>query len=175
MDPFHPVDIACVGKPHMTSFAISALSERPFATLFELEDGELAARNMRRLRADSMPGYPCRVSLQDASVGEELLLLPFKHLPDASPYRASGPIFVRRGARRAVLGAGEIPASVSSRLISVRAYDAAHWMLHAEVCAGDALAAHFERVFADPAVAYLHLHNAKPGCYSCRVDRVARS
>jgi hypothetical protein len=27
------------------------------------------------------------------------------------------------------------------------------------------------RFFADPQVAYLHLHNARPGCYNCRVDR----
>ena len=28
------------------------------------------------------------------------------------------------------------------------------------------------RQFADPAVAFLHLHNAKPGCFAARVVRV---
>lgn len=159
----------------MSRFRLSGLPEQPFAALFDLDDRELAVRHMRRMCADTSPGYPCRISLVDAAIGEELLLLPYEHLAEASPYRASGPIFVRRAARRATLAAGEIPASVSSRLISVRAYDAAHRMLHAEVCDGTALAPRLEQAFEDPAIAYLHLHNAKPGCYSCRVDRVAPS
>ena len=28
-----------------------------------------------------------------------------------------------------------------------------------------------DRFFGDPRVRYLHLHNARPGCYNCRVDR----
>ena len=27
------------------------------------------------------------------------------------------------------------------------------------------------RLFSDEQVNYLHLHNARAGCYSCRVDR----
>jgi len=158
----------------MSSFRIHALSELPFVALFDLDDSELAARNMQRVIADASPGFPCRVSLQDAAIGEELLLLPFEHLPEASPYRACGPIFVRRDAQRTALAPGEIPASISSRLISLRAYDGAHRMAHAEVCDGAALASHIDRAFQDPAVAYLHLHNARPGCFACRVDRVGR-
>ena len=52
---------------------------------------------MRRMRSDQPVGFPCRVSLEDAPVGEEVLLLPFTHQDSRSPYRASGPIFVRRG------------------------------------------------------------------------------
>ena len=48
----------------------------------------------------------------------------------------------------------------------------AHIMVDASVCAGDVVAAEIERQFANAQVAYLHLHNAKQGCYSCRVDRV---
>ena len=28
-----------------------------------------------------------------------------------------------------------------------------------------------QRLFADPAVSYIHVHNARPGCYSGRIDR----
>lgn len=156
----------------MSTFQINGLADHAFAALFDLDDTELAARHMQRLRADASPGYPCRVSLEDAQDGEELLLLPYEHLAAASPYRASGPIFVRRNAQRAVLQAGEIPASLQRRLISLRAYDSRHRMLHAEVCEGTALSPRIEHAFAEDAVAYLHLHNAKPGCFSCRVDRV---
>lgn len=33
------------------------------------------------------------------------------------------------------------------------------------------LEAAVQRLFADPAIAYLHVHNAKPGCYNCSVVR----
>jgi hypothetical protein len=157
----------------MSTFQINGLADQAFAALFDLDDTGLAARHMQRLRADAFPGYPCRVSLEDAELGEELLLLPYEHLAAASPYRASGPIFVRRNARRAVFPAGEIPASLQRRLISLRAYDETHRMRHAEVCEGAALGARIEYALADAAIAYLHLHNAKPGCFACRVDRVA--
>lgn len=156
----------------MHAFRISGLAEHDFTPLFELGDDELAARNIERVTATANPGYPCRVSLVDAEVGEELLLLPFEHQPADSPYRSSGAIFVRRGAHREVLPAGEIPPYVSSRLISLRAYDATHRMVHADVCEGVALEGAINAAFAMPEVDYLHLHNARRGCYSCRVDRV---
>jgi hypothetical protein len=36
---------------------------------------------------------------------------------------------------------------------------------------GGSLEDSIEGMFANPSVAYLHLHNAKPGCYAARVDR----
>ena len=44
-------------------------------------------------------------------------------------------------------------------------------MLYGEVIEGRAVEDAIARQFADPQVAYIHLHNAKRGCYSCRVDR----
>ena len=41
----------------------------------------------------------------------------------------------------------------------------------AEVCAGEAVAAEIERQFGNPLVSYIHLHNAKRGCFSCLVRR----
>lgn len=155
----------------MNAFVLSGLSEKAFAPLFELDDAELATRGVERVRADAKPGFPCRISLRDAEIGDELLLLPFEHQPHASPYRASGPIFVKRGAIPCVLATGEIPPSISSRLISLRAYDGRHRIVQADVCEGTDLGAHIETALSNPVVAYLHLHNAKRGCFACRVDR----
>ena len=157
----------------MRSFQLSGLPEQAFSSLFDLSDAELAARNMQRIRADSHPGFPCRVSLADAEIGEELLLLAFEHQPGASPYRASGPIFVRRHASQAVMPIGALSPYVTSRMISLRAYDANHSMVSAEVCEGPNLESHIERAFADEMTAYLHLHHAGRGCFFCRVDRAA--
>ena len=156
----------------MPSFRLVGLDPQPFRPLFDLPDEALSERGIARRIADARPGFPCRVGLEDAAEGEELLLLPFVHQPAASPYRASGPIFVRRGARRRTLAAGEVPGYVSTRLMSVRAYDARHWIVDATVCEGGSVEVDIERMFADPAVAYIHLHNARRGCFSCAVERV---
>jgi hypothetical protein len=160
-----------VPEPTMTAFRLQALPLAPFAELFELSDLELAARGAKRVIADSSPGFPCRVSLADAPIGQELLLLPFEHQAADGPYRSTGPIFVARNAHRAELSPGEIPPSVSSRLLSVRGYDAEHQMRDAEVIEGGQLGAEIARQFANPEIRYLHLHNARRGCYACRVER----
>ena len=63
----------------MTSFQLVGLPFEPFSPLFALSDAELLARNVRRVFATTKPGYPCRVSLADAEIGDELLLLAFEH------------------------------------------------------------------------------------------------
>jgi hypothetical protein len=151
----------------MHHFQLVALPPTAFAPLFDLSDQALAQRHI----ANASTGYPCRISLEDAQQGDELLLLPYEHQPAASPYRASGPIYVRRGAVQRVLPADEVPPYLSSRVLSVRAYDNAHAIIDASVCEGTHVAEEIERVFGNPAVAYLHLHFAKRGCFACRVER----
>ncbi len=156
----------------MSSFRLVGLAAENFEPFFAMSDAELAALGARRVVADAPTGFPCRVSLVDADVGDELLLLPHEHLGTGSPYRASGPVYVRRGATRAVLAPGAIPPYVRRRLMSVRAYDADDMMVDAAVCEGAAAHDTIERMLAAAAVSFIHLHNAKRGCFSCRVERV---
>lgn len=153
------------------AFRLSGIDPAPFAPLFALDSAGLAARGMRRIVADSDSGYPCRVSLEDARAGQELILLPWQHLSGDTPYRASGPVFVRRDARRRTLAPGEVPPYVLKRLMSLRAYDAGWMMVDAEVCEGGEVASGLERMFTAPAVTAIHLHNARRGCYSCVAHR----
>ena len=156
----------------MDSFQLVGLSAEPFAPLFAKSDRELAEMGALRVVANEATGFPCRVSLVDADVGEEMLLLPYCHQPARSPYNASGPIYVRKGAQQQILDVGHVPEYVTRRLISVRAYDGAHRMIDADVCEGGSVAGEIERQFDDVRVRYIHLHNAKRGCYSCLVRRV---
>lgn len=156
----------------MTSFQLSGVDPQPFRPLFELDDAALAAHDAIRCVATSDRGFPCRISLRDAREGEELLLLPYWHQPAASPYRASGAVFVRRDAEPARLAVDEVPPYVSSRLISLRAYNHGHRIAAAEVLEGTAVAGWLHERLADRHIAYVHLHNARYGCYSCRADRV---
>ncbi len=154
------------------SFRIVPLPLEVFSYLIALDDSELLKHGARRVIADKHPGFPCRVSLVDAEPGERLLLLPFMHHDVASPYRASGPIFVRELAQEASLPPGEIPQVATTRLLSVRAYDADGIMVNCEVAQGPDLPKQIDHFLANRKISYLHLHNARAGCYSCRVERV---
>ncbi len=153
------------------SFQIHALSENLFNDLFSLTDAELETRSARRMVADQSPGCPCRISLADAEIGDTLLLLNYQHQPNETPYRSSHAIFVREGVRQAIPAPGEIPESLASRLISVRAFNNAHDMVDADVVDGENLAGRIDGLFANPDVDYLHLHNAKQGCFAASVTR----
>jgi hypothetical protein len=155
-----------------TQWQLSGLDGAVFEPMFAWSDDALRRIGAVRRTATDAPGFPCRVSLEDAPVGAQLLLLPYQHQPARSPYRASGPIFVRRGALRSDLAPGAVPAYVAQRLISLRAYDTDAMIIDASVCEGSAVADALDGMFADAAVAYVHLHNAKRGCYSCLASRV---
>ncbi len=152
-------------------YVISGLPVQPFQSLFGLDDAELRGHGAVRMTVDSNPGFPCRVSLEDAQVGETVLLLPWQHIDVDTPYRAGGPIFVREKMHEQARIRNAIPEQQCSRLLSVRAYDAEGWMLDAEVVEGNLLEALIARFFGNARVAYLHAHNARRGCYACRVDR----
>ncbi len=164
--------LAAPSELRMSAFQLIGLLPGQFSHLYALSAAQLASLGMLRVTADSNPGFPCRVSLQDAEPGEELLLLPYEHQPAHSPYRAAGPIYVRVGSQQSTLPPGAIPPYVSRRQISVRAYDAHHMMVGAEVCPGEEVSEEIQRQFGNPQVSYIHLHNAKRGCFSCRVERV---
>lgn len=153
------------------NFQISALAAQDFQHYFDMDAETLARHRGRRLIAGPKGGYPCRVSLADAEPGEELLLITFDHQAGDSPYRSSGPIYVRRNAETAQCPPGAVPEMLRRRLLSLRAYDDSHSIVHADVAEGTDLESVVARFFEDPAVAYIHVHNARPGCYDCRIDR----
>lgn len=153
------------------SFAISGLDPAPFRPFYGRSDAELAEARVVRMTADAKPGFPCRVTLEDAEPGETLLLINHEHLPVDTPYRSRHAIFVREGAEVAARFVGQVPKQLASRLLSVRAFDAAGMMTDADVIEGHDLEPLIARFFADPAVAYLHAHNARRGCFAARIDR----
>ena len=153
------------------SLLITGLSPEPFRPLFALSNAELAAAGIVRRTVDAKPGFPCRITLEDAEPGETVLLLAYEHQPAASPYRAGGPIFVREAAAERARAAGTVPEYLASRLLSVRAYDDAGMMVEAEVVDGRELEPLAGRFLARPDVAYLHVHFARRGCYAARIDR----
>jgi Protein of unknown function (DUF1203) len=153
-------------------FRIKGLSPDLFRHLFGLGDAELAAHGARRMIADKTPGYPDRIELRDVEPGQSLLLLNYTHQPAATPYRSSHAIFVREGASKSYDRVGEVPEVLRSRLISLRAFDAADMMVDADVMEGRAIEQSVVRMLSAPRVAYLHAHYAKRGCYAACIERI---
>ena len=154
------------------SFRITGLSPDLFRHLVGLPDADLAAQGARRVTVDACPGFPERIAMRDARIGERLLLVNYTHVArSTSPYRSCHAVFVSEHAAERYDRVDEVPEVLRHRLISLRAFDAEDMMVDADVMQGNRLADAIPRFFEDPRVAYLHAHNAKPGCYAARVDR----
>ncbi|MFK8031810.1 MAG: DUF1203 domain-containing protein [Gammaproteobacteria bacterium] len=155
------------------TFQIHALDPSPFEALSQLEPRELHRRRAVWIEADSAPGYPCRVTLEDARVGTRLLLFNFEHQPVNTPFRSSHAIYVNPLAKQALLQPGTVPPSFTSRLISWRAFGNDGMMVDADAVDGSQLKAVLTRAFEQEYVAYIHLHYAGAGCYAARVTRAS--
>lgn len=153
------------------SFRIRGLSPEPFQHLFGLSDAELATHGAIRYAVDKRPGYPDRIEVRDCEPGESVLLVNYVHQPADTPYRSSHAVFVREGATAAFDRTGEVPEVLRVRPISLRAFDARHLMVDADLATGDDIERTIERLFENVQVAYIHAHYAKRGCYAARIDR----
>jgi uncharacterized protein DUF1203 len=152
------------------SFRIQGIDPAPFAGLYSLSDAMLGARNIVRMRVEEKPSAPCRISLDDAEVGEHVLLLNYDHLPVESPYRQQGPIFVRETQTR-FTAVDAIAPALARRTLSLRAFDTKDLMIDADLTEGREAATLIERLFANPAVAYIQAHYAKRGCFAAQIER----
>ena len=153
------------------NYQVTGLSPAPFRHLYGLSDQELALRGVKRYTADKKPGFPDRIEMRDAEIGEKLLLLNHVCQPVDTPYRATHAIFVIEGAENTYQRINEIPDVMRTRLLSLRAYDPAGMMLDADVVDGKDVEGVILRFFGSSHVACIHAHNAKRGCYSGRIDR----
>jgi len=152
------------------SFRVRGLSPDPFRGYFEMSDAELRSMGALRVVADG-DGFPCRVSLKHAPVGDELLLLNYEHQPGDTPYRSCHAIYVARSSKQTFDAVDVVPEVILKRLVSVRAFDERHMMIDADVVEGAQAAELFDRLLSNPAASYLQVHNARRGCYSSRVER----
>jgi hypothetical protein len=151
-------------------FRISGLDPMAFAPLFDMTDEELALRRASRTVADSRPGFPCRVSLEDVQPGTPVILLNYEHLPVDSPYRSSHAIYVSAAARP-FDAVDALPPMMRGRLLALRAFDRSGMMVEADVAEGANIEPLIERLLSIEGVDYLHAHFARRGCFAARIER----
>lgn len=155
----------------MMTYRIDGLAPDRFRHLFALDDAALAQRNAMRVRATTQPGFPCRVTLEDAPVGQELILLNFVSHDVATPYRMAYAIYVSEQAAPAPSYVDGIPPVFAGRTIGLRGFDE-EGMLRAAALAGPGEADdHIRGLFARDDLATIHAHNAAHGCFLAQVVR----
>jgi len=153
------------------SFRISGLPAAHFQYLFGLADDELLTHRARRVVADCSPGYPDRIELRDARVGESLILVNFTHQPANSPYHASHAVFVIEGASHAYRGVDVIPEVLQRRVLSLRAFDSDGMIVGADLVDGLQAEVAVRSLLDAPRTEYIHAHYAKHGCFAARIER----
>ena len=154
-------------------FQIQSLDAETFAPLFTLNDEDLKAKGGLRMVALNDGDFPCRVSLQDATKGETVILLNYEHQSADTPYCARAGIFIREQAASAALLPNQIPAQFVARFMAGRAFDAKGMMIDADVCDGKNIAEMIDRLLGVENTAYVHLHYAKHGCFAAVATKTA--
>ncbi len=154
------------------SFTIKGLPAEEFEPLYGLSDEALNARGIIRKTVDASPGFPCRITLEDAEAGEQVLLLNYESHKAATPYRSAFAIYVREGARTAGSFIDELPPVMAKRPIALRIFNKDAMLIGADLGReGEETRAKIGTAFADRGAAYIHAHNAMHGCFAAAIVR----
>ena len=153
------------------TYKITGLEPFDFAHLFGLTDADLAERGAVRMTADAKPGFPCRITLDDAEPGETLLLVNHCSHGGDNPYRATHAIFVNERATGAAVYQDEIPPALDRRILSLRAFDRNGMMQDAALAQPGEADAVIRRLLGDDRIDHIDAHNAIRGCFAARVER----
>lgn len=154
------------------TYRIEGLRRADFNRFFAMTEVELAAHNAVRVTATG-PGFPCRVSLEDAKAGEELILLNYTSHDVATPYRSAYAIYVRADVDAPAPLIDATPPVFEGRPLGLRAFDAQGMLKNAALALAGQADEKIRALFAGDDIAYIHAHNAAHGCFSARIDRSA--
>lgn len=152
------------------TYHIKGLEPAPFAPLFELDDRQLETNGMTRMTVDN-PNFPCRISLRDCELGDEVILLNHVSHEGQNPYRASHAIFVSKSASTPGDYTDAIPPALDRRILSLRAFDRNGMMIDAALAQPGEADPAIRKLLDNPAVTHIDAHNAIRGCFAARIDR----
>jgi hypothetical protein len=153
------------------TYRIRGLDPAPFQSLFGMPDEALAERGIVRMTVTEKPSFPCRVTLVDREVGDQVLLLNHVSHDVVGPYRASHAIFVTEGMNEAAEFVDEVPPVFATRILSLRAFDDRGMMAEAVLTQPGGADEGIRALFSNPAVATIHAHNATRGCFAAKIER----
>jgi hypothetical protein len=153
------------------TYRIEGLGRDAYARLLELDDEALALRNARRVIADSKPGFPCRVTLEEAEPGESLIL--FNHVSHdvPTPFRSAYAIYVREKAGAPACFVDEPPPVFAGRALGLRGFDFEGMLRGALLALPGESDSKILELFERPEIASIHVHNAAAGCFAAKIVR----
>ena len=123
---------------------------------------------------DSPGSSPCRHCLQWAQPGERVILFPYAAIPAGYPYSETGPIFVHAEDCQQYSETNKYPAEFRNGRV-FRAYDSNYTIIDAQVMDGREPELVIERLFENPATAFVDVRSVTHGCFTFRVLRVAHA
>jgi hypothetical protein len=156
----------------MNSFEVVPFPEAVADRVRRLRSDDYGNREIDVTVADRNPGFPCRVCLEDAEPGEPMLLFSYSPFNRPRPYRNVGPIFIHGERCSPYRDTRTVPKQLRHRLLALRAYDESDRMLGSDVVDGSEIETLIQRLFEDPRAKYIHVHNARAGCFACQIEKV---
>ena len=153
------------------TYRITGLTPEAFTRFFAASAEELEANGARRVIADAKPGFPCRVTLQDAEPGEELILLHHVSHDVETPYRSAYAIYVRRDAAEAADYVDAVPPVFEGRPLALRGFGKDGMLKAAMLALPGEADARIRDMMGLEAISYIDVHNAAHGCFAARVRR----
>jgi hypothetical protein len=114
---------------------------------------------------------PCRVCLRIVPRGTRLILFAYCPFTTNGPYAEIGPVFIHADVCEPYREAATFPPDFRKRTLVFRAYDEDGEIHDATLADGVAAEETLHRLFADPAVATVHVRNPAWGCFDFAVAR----
>jgi Protein of unknown function (DUF1203) len=153
------------------TYRIEGLPGEAYRHWLRMSEDELEARHARRVRADSKPGFPCRVTLEDAEPGESLIL--FNHVSHdvPTPFRSAYAIYVREAAAGRACYKDETPPVFEGRALGLRGFDSDGMLRGALLALPGEADVKIRALFERPEIEQIHAHNAAAGCFAARIVR----
>jgi hypothetical protein len=152
------------------TYLVQGLRREPFEDLIGASKEALARAGAQRVRA-SGPGFPCRVSLEEAGEGESLILLNFVSHDVAGPFRTAYAIYVRETAADAPVYLDTVPPLLDKRTLGLRGFDRDGMLCGAMLALPGEADGRIRELLHDPRIAAIHAHNAAAGCFLAKVER----
>ena len=153
------------------TYRIEGLPRDAYSYLMRMSEGELATLHARRVTADSKPGFPCRVTLEDAEPGETLIL--FNHVSHdvPTPFRSAYAVYVRETAAEPACYVDEPPPVFAGRALGLRGFDGEGMLRGALLALPGEADEKIRALFERPEIATIHAHNAAAGCFAAKIVR----
>ncbi|MDP9122466.1 MAG: DUF1203 domain-containing protein [Acidobacteriota bacterium] len=125
-----------------------------------------------RAHVETATGYgPCRSCLDVFRTGQdERILFTFDPFAGLDDYPSPGPVFIHRLPCKRHPETS-FPAALRHLPLALEGYGRGRWLVAREPATGDGLDAAIARLFAHPAIDYIHVRNGGAGCYIARLDR----